>query len=236
MRKGPKKEVPGNPGVPDGKGKGKEGGNGTGKGKEKGKKGGSKGDGKSPKENPKAPGGKSNKEGKGKGKSKAPDPLWEQAKEQGLCVFYQRNLCRRDNCPFKHEKLSSVPANPAPPAANQGNTGKAKSAASQPKANPKAAAVAMVVAATVTSGATATYTGPACALDVIADTGAGEHLGSREAFMTQGAEKDVVEHCCGTSLSHIAFETGGGKKNSNESIGLWSESLKSVANMFMLKA
>ena len=84
----------------------------------------------------------------------SPDLLFEQAKEQGVCIFYQRDLSRRDNCPFKHEKLS-VPANQAPPTTNQGNTGKAKAAAA-PKATPKAAAVAMVVAATVASGATAT--------------------------------------------------------------------------------
>ena len=93
----------------------------------------------------------------------------------------------------------------------------------------------MVVAA-LTSGATASSVGPNCTLDVIGDTGAGEHLGSKEAFVNQGVASDVVDQFCGTSSSHVAFETGGGKKHSNESIGVWTESLKTAANMFMLKS
>ena len=80
----------------------------------------------------------------------------------------------------------------------------------------KAAAVALVIAA-LTSGATATSVDPNCTLDVLGDTG--EHLGSREAFMNQGVASNVVDQFCGTSSSHVAFETGGGKKHSNESIG-----------------
>ena len=95
--------------------------------------------------------------------------------------------------------------------------------------------MALVVAA-LTSGATANPVGSSCTLDVIGDTGAGEHLGSKEAFLSQGVSSSVVDQFCGTSSSHIAFETGGGKKHSNQSIGVWSESLKNVANMFMLKS
>ena len=111
----------------------------------------------------------------------------------------------------------------------------AKAKAAAAKATPKAAAVALVVAA-LTSGATANSVGSSCTLDVIGDTGAGEHLGSKEAFLSQGVSSSVVDQFCGTSSSHIAFETGGGKKHSNQSIGVWSESLKNVANMFMLKS
>ena len=54
--------------------------------------------------------------------------------------------------------------------------------------------------------------------------------------MNQGVASNVVDQFCGTSSSHVAFETGGGKKRSNESIGVWAESLKTAANMFMLKS
>ena len=136
-----------------------------------------------------------------------------------------RRPTRGDNCPFKHEKIT-VPGTPAP---------QAKAKAASAKATSKAAAVAMVVAA-LTSGATASSLGPNCTLDVIGDTGAGEHLGSKEAFVNQGVSSDVVDQFCGTSSGHVAFETGGGKKHSNESIGVWTESLKTAANMFMLKS
>ena len=135
-----------------------------------------------------------------------------------------RRPTRGDNCPFKHEKIT-VPGTPAP---------QAKAKAASAKATSKAAAVAMVAA--LTSGATASSLGPNCTLDVIGDTGAGEHLGSKEAFVNQGVSSDVVDQFCGTSSSHVAFETGGGKKHSNESIGVWTESLKTAANMFMLKS
>ena len=95
--------------------------------------------------------------------------------------------------------------------------------------------MALVVAA-LTSGATANSVGSSCTLDVIGDTGAGEHLGSKEAFLSQGVSSSVVDQFWGTSSSHIAFETGGGKKHSNQSIGVWSESRKNAANMFMLKS
>eukprot|EP00439_Symbiodinium_sp_Y106_P077841 s1560_g16.t1 len=129
----------------------------------------------------------------------------------------------------KGKKISAkitVPGTPAP---------QAKPEAAAAKTSPKAAAVALVVAA-LTSGATASSEGPNCTLDVIGDTGAGEHLGCREAFVNQGVASNVVDQFCGTSSSHVAFETGGGKKRSNESIGVWAESLKTAANMFMLKS
>ena len=129
-----------------------------------------------------------------------------------MCILFQKDKCtREDNCPFKHEKIT-VPGTPAPQA-------KAKAAAA--KASPKAVAVALVVA-TLTSGATATSVGPNCTLDVIGDTGVGEHIGSREAFVNQSVSASIVDQFCGTSSSHIAFETGGGKNHSNESIGVWA--------------
>ena len=223
LRKGPKKETPGVPAPTDKNGKPKGGKPGTGKGKDKDKDKG-KGNGTPNKDKDKDK--NKDKSGKDKGKGKKDDPLFQKAKEEGVCIFYQKDKCTRgDSCPFKHEKIT-VPGAPAPQA-------KAKAAAA--KATPKAAAVALVVAA-LTSGATANSVGSSCTLDVIGDTGAGEHLGSKEAFLSQGVSSSVVDQFCGTSSSHIAFETGGGKKHSNQSIGVWSESLKNVANMFMLKS
>ena len=136
---------------------------------------------------------------------------------------------KRKECASFSKRISAkitVPGTPAP---------QAKPEAAAAKTSPKAAAVALVVAA-LTSGATASSEGPNCTLDVIGDTGAGEHLGCREAFVNQGVASNVVDQFCGTSSSHVAFETGGGKKRSNESIGVWAESLKTAANMFMLKS
>ena len=55
--------------------------------------------------------------GKGKGKDggkqgsgKVPDPVFQKAKEQGVCLFYQKGMCKRDPCPFKHEGLSAPQA------------------------------------------------------------------------------------------------------------------------------
>ena len=226
LRKGPRKDVPATPAPPDPKGgKGKDSGKGS---RDKGKGTGSGGPAKGGRGNsvPKKPEAKTAKD-KGKGK-KGGDALFEKAREEGVCVFFQRDKCQRENCPFKHEKLSVAGA-PAP------SQGQAKAKTSAAKATPKSAAVALVVAAMATS-VSATTQGPSCTLDVIADTGAGEHLGSRQAFCSQGVDEHVVGQFCGTSNSHIAFETGGGKKHSNESIGLWSDSLRQVANMFMLKS
>ena len=227
LRKGPRRDVPATPAPSDHRpGKGKEAGKGN---REKGKGSGSGNPGKGGRGDtaPKKPEAKAGKD-KGKGK-KGNEALFEKAKEAGVCVFFQRDKCQRDNCPFKHEKL---PVAGAPAPASQGQ---AKAKAASAKATPKSAAVALVVAAMATS-VSATTQGTHCTLDVIADTGAGEHLGSREAFCSQGVEERVLEQFCGTSSSHIAFETGGGKKHSNESIGLWSDSLRQVANMFMLKS
>ena len=221
LRKGPKKETPGAPAPTDknGRPRGDKDKPGTGKGKDKGKGNGTPNKDKDKDKN-------KDKAGKDNRKGKKDDPLFQKAKEEGVCIFFQKDKCTRgDDCPFKHEKIT-VPGTPAPQA-------KAKAAAA--KATPKAAAVALVLAA-LTSGATASSVGSSCTLDVIGDTGAGEHLGSKEAFLRQGVSSSVVDQFCGTSSSHVAFETGGGKKHSNQSIGVWSESLKNVANMFMLKS
>ena len=70
--------------------------------------------------------------------------------------------------------------------------------------------------AAMASGAAALSQGPTCTLDVIADTGAGEHLGSKEAFREQGVSDSVFDAFCGTSSQSMAFDIGGGKKHSSE--------------------
>ena len=85
--------------------------------------------------------------------------------------------------------------------------------------------------AAMASGAAALSQGPACTLDVIADTSAGEHLGSKEAVREQGVSESVFDAFCGASSKSM-----GGKKHSSETIGLWSSSLKQLSNMFVLKS
>ena len=152
LRKGPKKETPGVPAPTDKNNKGKSDKDKPGSGKGGQPKGkGCKGTG-SPNTGNNTNKNKDDKDksGKDKGKGKKPDPLFEKAKEEGVCIFFQKDKCTRgDNCPFKHEKIT-VPGAPAPQP-------KVKAAAA--KATPKATAVAMVVAA-LTSGATASSVGP----------------------------------------------------------------------------
>ena len=189
-----------------------------------------------PKPEPKDGKGKTPK-GKGKGKDggkkgdgKPSDPLFAKAKEQGVCVFYQKGLCRRDPCPFKHEMIAGAAAPEAK--AKSSPTPKATGATSTAKA---AVALVMALASGVAGQPVGTH-GSHVTLDIIGDTGAGEHLGSRHAFLEQGVDDSILESSVGTSVKPMAFDTGGGKKSTSETLGLWSKALNTLSNMYMLKS
>ena len=42
------------------------------------------------------------------GEGEPSDPSFAKAKEQGFRVFFQKGLCTRDPCPFKHEMIASL--------------------------------------------------------------------------------------------------------------------------------
>ena len=131
---------------------------------------------------------------------------WQDAGEKGPCVFYPKGLCRRgDECPYKH-------VGPAP---------KAKPVL-VPKA--KAGLVALLTAASVMGGvATAASTSSAsrsCELEWALDSGAGGNLSSLKAFAKQGVPDDVLREFETCSLFPLTFDTGGGPKDTNHTIGL----------------
>ena len=57
-------------------------------------------------------------------------------------------------------------------------------------------------------------------LEWCADTGAGRHLISYEALRDQGFQYDAVSNFANDSHENIKFSTGGGQKNSSQTIGL----------------
>ena len=81
--------------------------------------------------------------GKGKGKDrgkkgggKVPDPVFQKAKEQGVCLAYQKGMCKRDPRPFKHEMIQGLSAPQA----------KAKAVAAPKASGTTKAAVVIVMA------------------------------------------------------------------------------------------
>ena len=81
----------------------------------------------------------------------------------------------------------------------------------------------MMALASGAAGQTVTTPGARVTLDVIGDTGAGEHLGSRQAFVEQGVEDSMIDMFSVTSSKSMSFDTGGGKKQADETVGLWSK-------------
>ena len=213
LRKGPTIKKPGAVAQEDmkGKGKGKKGkgkdkGKGKGKGKETTQKG-KKGNGKT---NDSAKGGDKTKTGdKGnKGNSDPASGSGDAPTEKGVCIFWPKGLCRRgDECPYKHE-------GPAPKA-------KAAPAAKSP---PKAA-VALVGAA-VLGVAASTAVSPSAEkfeLEWALDSGAGEHLASEGALAKQGVPRSIIAEYATISASPMVFDTGGGHKDSSNTVGVTSD-------------
>ena len=62
-------------------------------------------------------------------------------------------------------------------------------------------------------------------LEYINDTGAGRHIGSKKALIAQGWPKKLVEGACGKASHKLTFDTGGGSKECDLSIGIQSASI-----------
>ena len=120
--------------------------------------------------------------------------------EKGECVFFPQGLCRRgDQCPYKHTpKTKNTPV-------------------------PKVGMVALV-GSILASAATAlpVQQTEAFSLSWALDSGAGEHLSSRKAFIDQGVPETCLDQCETTSSMPLHFETGGGAKLSSTTVGLQS--------------
>ena len=176
---------------------------------------------------PKEKGTKEREKGKmgEEGKREGPRPCVPES-EGARCLSFLPEGDVRDPCPFKHKMIKGLSAPQA----------KAKAAAAPKAGSTTKAAVAVVMAlASGVAGHPANH-GAQVTLDVIGDTGAGEHLGSRSAFAEQGVNHDLLERFVGTSQKPMSFDTGGGQKSTIETVGLWSESLQSLSNVYMLKS
>ena len=158
---------------------------------------------------PKGKGGKGEK-GKGKGKGKA--PLTAEEKSKTPCIFFQMpsGCVHGSNCQYAHVK-TDVPKNPPPKKNDKDGKAKAK-AKSDPKASPPKALAAVAILAASVLGANG--------FEFAADTGAGRHLISRESLINQGASGLDFDRNTRVAGESLRFHTGGGTRNSSDSIGL----------------
>ena len=217
LRKGPKK--PGMTAKPDPKPDPKKEATGTnvsgavGKGKSKGKKGGK--------------GKSSNDTSKGKSASNSSSQNPKDSKDainkdKGVCIFYPKGLCRRGtDCPYKHER---------PPS---GSVAKPKGSVPTPKAKP--GLVALVGSSLL--GAVASHAPQVAdvfSVEWALDSGAGEHLASKEALISQGIPSRLLEELETVSSSPLTFSTGGGLKEASLTIRSQGEVLGDGV-IYMLK-
>ena len=140
---------------------------------------------------------------------------------------------QRDPCPFKHEMITGALA----PEAKAESKAKPHAKASTGSAPTKAAVALVMALASGVSGQPVTAPGSSrITVDVIADTSPGEHLRSKSALLHQGLPESLVDRYIGSSSKPTSFETGGGKKGADETVGFWAESLHRLSNMYMLKS
>ena len=174
-----------------------------------------------PKAGPKGKGDKGEK-GKGKGKGKA--PLTAEEKSKTPCIFFQMpsGCVHGSNCQYAHVK-TDVPKNPPPKKNDKDGKAKAKAKSDLKASPPKALAAVAILAASVLG---------ANGFEFAADTGAGRHLISRESLImgASGLDFDRNTRVAGESLR---FHTGGGTRNSSDSIGL-RDDIFGTSNHFIL--
>ena len=175
-----------------------------------------------PKGGPKGKGDKGEK-GKGKGKGKA--PLTAEEKSKTPCIFFQMpsGCVHGSNCQYAHTK-ADVPKNPPPKKNDKDGKAKAK-AKSDPKASPPKALAAVAILAASVLGANG--------FEFAADTGVGRHLISRESLINQGASGLDFDRNTRVAGESLRFHTGGGTRNSSNSIGL-RDDIFGTSNHFIL--
>ena len=234
LRKGPsstgKKMQQDTKALPAPKAKGKDG-----KAKGKGKDGG-KPSSTDPKDRDDKSKSKKEKGGKGKGNFNK-DFSKASASSQGSssdnkCIFFARGKCTRANCPFSHDVSTAASAAAVPP-----------SSSAAPKASAKAkAAVAMVAilsgignamgqSSVLGMSANSDASFPNGIIEFIGDTGAGECLGSPEAFAKQGL--NLPSDFFVDTNRPLRFSTGGGAQCGSETVGVWTP-MFGHQNVYML--
>ena len=130
-----------------------------------------------------------------------------------------------NSCQYAHVK-TDVPKNPNPNPKKNNKDGKAKAKAkSDPKASPPKALAAVAILAARVLGANG--------FEFAADTGAGRHLISRESLINQGASGLDFDGNTRVAGESLRFHTGGGTRNSSNSIGL-RDDIFGTSNHFIL--
>ena len=127
------------------------------------------------------------------------------------------------NCQYAHVR-TDVPKNPPPKKNDKDGKAKAK-AKSDPKASPPKALAAVAILAASVLGANG--------FEFAADTGAGRHLISRESLINQGASGLDFDRNTRVAGESLRFHTGGGTRNSSDSIGL-RDDIFGTSNHFIL--
>ena len=171
------------------------------------------------------PKGKGDKGEKGKGKGKGKVPLTAEEKSKTPCIFFQMpsGCVHGSNCQYAHVR-ADAPKNPPPKKNDKDGKAKAK-AKSDPKSSPPKALAAVAILAASVLGANG--------FEFAADTGAGRHLISREALINQGADGLDFDRNTRVAGESLRFHTGGGTRNSSNSIGL-RDDIFGTSNHFIL--
>ena len=135
------------------------------------------------------------------------------------CIYHMKGRCMRgDSCPYSHTIRPKAKASPQ--------------AASSSHA-PVGAKVTAAVAIMSTMSTAAVATSPSTlSLEFVGDTGAGECLGSVEAFRRQGFE--LPDEFVTQSSQPVTFLTGGGHKSGTKTVGFWSQEFDRVSNVYLL--
>lgn len=154
-----------------------------------------------------------------KGSGNQVKSLTPEEKAASPCIYHLRGRCMRgDQCPYSHAANPKAKANP------QGTSPHAPAGA-------KVTAAVAIMASVSQAAATLPSSTQVC-LDYVGDTGAGECLGSVEAFRRQGF--DIPDELI-TSTNHpVQFLTGGGSKAGTSTIGFWSQEFERMSNVYLL--
>ena len=158
----------------------------------------------------------------GKAKTSAKNLTPEQ-KAKTPCIFFQMpsGCIHGEKCSYAHVQ------SPPPAKAKTETDPKAK-----PKPKPKVAAAVAIVAALSSMVTPSQAIG---SLEWAADSGAGRHLVSFEALREQGYHDSAFANFANESQENLRFSTGGGHKNSSQSLGFRDQGgLFGDANHFIL--
>ena len=71
-----------------------------------------------------------------------------------------------------------------------------------------------------------------CGLEFAADSGAGRHLVSSQALVSQGVSSELIGECMQFASHPLKFHTGGGSRHADRTVGLLSDSTFGLSNHY----